>query len=107
MGVRGFDLLDIAVARNIPAAMLATYPPNPDALKRSIEMGARGYLLKVKLEEIVPLIEDVLTSEYLPGWKRVLQRMKEQGENRPISWDTLPRKKTEKKKSPGTEGSEE
>ncbi len=78
MGVRGFDLLDLAVARNVPAAMLATYPPNPGALKRSIEMGARGYLLKVKLEEIVPILEDVLSSEFLPGWRHVLGKMREQ-----------------------------
>jgi len=97
MGVRGFDLLDLAVARNVPAAMLATYPPNPEALKRSIEMGARGYILKVKLEEIVPILEDVLTSEYLPGWRRVLGKMREQIENGELSWDMFPPQKKEEK----------
>jgi len=77
--------------------MLATYPPNPEALKRSIEMGARGYILKVKLEEIVPILEEVLTSEYLPGWRHVLGKMREQIENGELSWDMFPPQKKEEK----------
>ena len=47
----------------------------PEALKRSMEMGARAYLPKEKLGEIVPFLEDVLTYEYLPGWKRLLMKL--------------------------------
>ncbi len=76
MGVRGFDLLELAVSRNFKVAMLTAHALNPDALKRSFEMKARAYLPKEKLGEVVPFLEDVLNYEYLPGWKRLLEKMK-------------------------------
>ena len=60
MGVRGFELLDLAVSRNFKVAMLTAHSLNPASLKRSIEMGARVYLPKEKLGEIVHFLEDVL-----------------------------------------------
>jgi CheY-like chemotaxis protein len=54
MGVRGFDLLELAVNRNFPVVMLTAHALTPDALKRSFEMKARAYLPKEKLGEIVP-----------------------------------------------------
>src|SRR5512136_66289 len=75
MGVRGFDLLELAVAHHRPVVMLTAHALNPEALKRSIEMGARAYLPKEKLGEIVPFLEDVLKYEYLPGWRRLLEKM--------------------------------
>ena len=75
MGVRGFDLLELAVNRNFPVAMLTAHALTPEALKRSFEMKARAYLPKEKLGEIVPFLEDVLTYEYLPGWKRLLKKL--------------------------------
>ena len=76
MGVRGFDLLELAVRRNLKVAMLTAHALTPEALKRSFEMKARAYLPKDKLGEIVPFLEDVLTYEYLPGWKRLLEKLK-------------------------------
>ena len=77
MGVRGFDLLGQAVIRHFPVVMLTAHALNPQALKRSIEMGARAYLPKEKLGEVVPFLEDVLKYEYLRGWKRLLEKLKE------------------------------
>ena len=76
MGVKGFDLLKRAVARNFPVAMLTAHALTPEALKRSIELKARSYLPKEKLGEIVPFLEDVLTNEFGPGWKRLLGKLK-------------------------------
>jgi CheY-like chemotaxis protein len=76
MGVRGFDLLDLAVSRNFRVAMLTAHALSPEALKRSFEMKARAYLPKEKLGEIVPFLEDVLKYEYLQGWKRLLEKLK-------------------------------
>ena len=76
MGVRGFDLLDLAVRRNLKVVMLTAHALSPEALKRSFEMKARAYLPKEKLGEVVPFLEDVLKYEYLPGWKRVLEKLK-------------------------------
>jgi DNA-binding NarL/FixJ family response regulator len=75
MGVRGFDLLELAVNRNFPVAMLTAHALTPEALKRSFEMKARAYLPKEKLGEIVPFLEDVLKYEFLPGWKRLLKKL--------------------------------
>lgn len=76
MGVRGFDLLELAVSRNFRVAMLTAHALTPEALKRSFEMKARAYLPKEKLGEVVPFLEDVLKYEYLPGWKRLLEKLK-------------------------------
>jgi CheY-like chemotaxis protein len=75
MGVRGFDLLDQAVKRKFQVTMLTAHALTPEALKRSFEMGARAYLPKEKLGEIVPFLEDVLKYEYLPGWKRPFEKL--------------------------------
>jgi len=75
MGVRGFDLLELAVSRNLKVAMLTAHALTPEALKRSFDMKARAYLPKEKLGEIVAFLEDVLTYEYLPGWKRLMMKL--------------------------------
>jgi DNA-binding response OmpR family regulator len=75
MGVRGFDLLDIAVKHNLKAAILTAHAVTPEALKRSYEMKARAYLPKTKLGEVVPFLEDILKHDYQPGWKRLMEKM--------------------------------
>ena len=75
MGVRGFDLLDLAVRKNFRVAMLTAHALTPEALRRSFEMKARAYLPKEKLGEIVPFLEDILKYEYLPGWKRLMKKL--------------------------------
>jgi CheY-like chemotaxis protein len=77
MGVRGFDLLELAVKRNFRVAMLTAHALTADALKRSFEMKARAYLPKEKLGEVVPFLEDVLKYEYLSGWKHLLKKLKD------------------------------
>ena len=76
MGVRGFDLLELAVNRNFRVAMLTAHALSPEALKRSFDMKARAYLPKEKLGEVVPFLEDVLHYDYLPGWKRLFEKLK-------------------------------
>jgi len=75
MGVRGFDLLDLAVKKNLPVVMLTAHALTPEALKRSFEMKARAYLPKEKLGEVVPFLEDVFQYEFLPGWKRLMKKL--------------------------------
>jgi len=72
MGVRGFDLLDSAVNRNMKVAMLTAHALNPEALKRSFDKKARAYLPKEKLGEIVPFLENMFKLDYLPGWKNLM-----------------------------------
>src|SRR5512139_3024705 len=76
MGVRGFDILDQAVKRKFPAAMLTGHSLNPASLKRSIEMGALAYLPKEKLGEIVPFLEDILeSSDGSTAWGRLMNKL--------------------------------
>ena len=75
MGVRGFDLLELAVNRHFPVVMFTAHALTPEALKRSIEMGARAYLPKAKLGVIVPFLEDIMRYEYGPGWRRLLKQL--------------------------------
>jgi CheY-like chemotaxis protein len=77
MGVRGFDLLELAVKKHLRVAMLTAHALNPEALKRSHDMGARAYLPKEKLGDIVPFLEDVLSYEFEPGWKRLFVKLSE------------------------------
>jgi CheY-like chemotaxis protein len=75
MGVRGFDLLEIAVRKNVRTVMLTAHALTPEALKRSHDMGARAYLPKDKLADIVPFLEDALTQGFESGWRRLLDRL--------------------------------
>jgi DNA-binding NtrC family response regulator len=52
MGVKGFDLLQIAIDRKIPALMLTAHGLNPDNLVGSIKLGAKSYIPKEKMSEI-------------------------------------------------------
>jgi len=75
MGVRGFELLELAVSRNLLVVMLTAHALSPEALKRAYEMKARAYLPKEKLGEVVPFLEDALTHEFSSGWKRLFEKM--------------------------------
>jgi CheY-like chemotaxis protein len=75
MGVRGFDLLELAVKKGMKVAMLTAHALSAEALKRSHEMGARAYLPKEKLGEIAPFLEDVLNYEFESGWKRLFEKL--------------------------------
>lgn len=75
MGVRGFDLLEIAKGKKGKVAMLTAHALNPEALKKSHDMGAMAYLPKDKLGELVPFLEDILRDDYKTGWQRLMQKL--------------------------------
>jgi DNA-binding response OmpR family regulator len=77
MGVRGFDLLKIAVSRKFKVAMLTAHSLNPEALKKSHDMGAMAYLPKEKLVELIPFLEDILQNDYKSGWKKLLEKLED------------------------------
>ncbi|MBN1849635.1 MAG: response regulator [Deltaproteobacteria bacterium] len=76
MGVRGFDLLNAAVSLGFPSIMLTAHALSIENLKKSIQMGARAFLPKEKMVEIVPFLEDVLGLEYHSAWRRSFERLK-------------------------------
>ena len=75
MGVRGFDLLNAAVHLGFPTVMLTAHALSVETLKKSIEMGARAYIPKEKMSEIIPFLEDVLTLGHQPVWRRLFDRL--------------------------------
>jgi len=77
MGVRGFDLLDFSVKKGLKVVMLTAQALNADALQKSYQMKAHGYLPKDKLGEIVPFLEDILQYDFSTGWKRLLSKLED------------------------------
>ncbi|MFH0821525.1 MAG: response regulator [Pseudomonadota bacterium] len=75
MGVRGFELLTFAVTKNLPVVMLTAHALSPEALKKSIELGARAYVPKDEIDQIVPFLEDVLALSYETAWKSLFQKL--------------------------------
>jgi CheY-like chemotaxis protein len=75
MGVRGFDLLKTSVFLGFPTVMLTAHVLSVRALRRSIEMGARAYIPKERMGEIVPFLEDVLSLEGRSGWRKLFVRL--------------------------------
>ena len=77
MGVNGLQLLEEAVAKNIPTVMLTAHAVNPEALMESIQKGAISYLPKETLADLAVLRED-LFGAYKRGeapWKLLFERL--------------------------------
>ena len=60
MGVNGFELLKNADARGFPAIMLTAHRVTPDALKKSMEMGAAAFLPKELMIDLQALLEEIV-----------------------------------------------
>jgi len=63
MGVKGYELLEIANRRNIPALMLTAHALSEENLKKSFENGAAYYAPKEKIVDIALFIADVLEAK--------------------------------------------
>lgn len=75
MGVNGFELLKLCVAKKIDAVMLTAHAFSIESLKKSLELGARAYLPKEKLADVVSFLEDVATMEHKENWQRLFNRL--------------------------------
>ena len=63
MGVKGFELLEIANKRNIPALMLTAHALNEESLTKSMREGAAYFVPKDKMDEIATYVADVLEAK--------------------------------------------
>ena len=63
MGVKGFDLLEIAVARKIPALMLTAHGLDADNLVGSIKLGAKSYIPKDKIIDIDIYLKEIFLAK--------------------------------------------
>jgi len=60
MGVRGFELLQIAKEKDFPTLMLTAHALNEDALKKSAEEGASYFVPKDQIGNIDVFVADVI-----------------------------------------------
>jgi DNA-binding response OmpR family regulator len=63
MGVKGYDLLEIANERGIPALMLTAHALTKEDLKKSAEKGASFYAPKDEINNLDVFIADVLEAK--------------------------------------------
>jgi len=75
MDINGFDLLQLCAEKELPAVILTAHALTLETLKKSIEMGARAYLPKEKLDDMVSFLEDVLTMGHRENWQRLFDRL--------------------------------
>jgi hypothetical protein len=59
----------------IQVVMLTAHALSPEMLKKAHELGARAYLPKQRMSEIVPFLVEALTCEFETGWKRTMGKL--------------------------------
>lgn len=77
MGVRGFDLLEIAKNQEIPALMLTAHALTEENLKKSAEEGAAYYAPKDEMSKIGLFVADVIEaqSKKKNAWVKWFERL--------------------------------
>lgn len=75
MGVDGFELLKQAVSRGFPTVMLTAHALTPEALKKSIKLGAVSFLPKEKMSEIESYLEDVVLGGAKSAWEKLFDKL--------------------------------
>ena len=63
MGVKGYDLLEIANKKGIPALMLTAHALSPDNFAKSMTQGAKAYIPKEKMADIAIYLTDLLKAQ--------------------------------------------
>ena len=69
MGVGGYDLLEQAKKKGIPAIMLTAHALNPEAFEKSLKGGAKAYIPKEKMPDIASYATELLQA-HAKGIKR-------------------------------------
>ena len=75
MGVNGFELLKTSVSRGFPTVMLTAHALTPEALKKSIKLGAVSFLPKEKITELREFLEEVVLGEGKPTWQKLFDKL--------------------------------
>jgi len=75
MGVNGFELLKTSVERGFPTVILTAHALTPQALKKSIKLGAVSFLPKEKMPELEAFLADVVLGGGKPVWKKLFDRL--------------------------------
>ena len=75
MGVNGFELLKLSVKRGFPTVMLTAYALTPEALEKSIRLGAVSFLPKEKMSELDDFLADVVLKNGQPVWGKIFDKL--------------------------------
>jgi CheY-like chemotaxis protein len=75
MGVNGFELLKTAVERGFPSVMLTAHALTPEALKKSIKLGAVSFLPKERISDLQEFLEEVVLGKGKPLWIKFFDRL--------------------------------
>ena len=77
MGVRGYELLEIAKEKKLPAIMLTAHALSSENLRRSAEEGAAYYAPKDRMEGIGEFIADVFDAIHKKKstWEKMFDRL--------------------------------
>lgn len=75
MGVNGFELLKRSVDKGIPTVMLTAHALTPDALKKSMKLGAVTFLPKEKLSDLQEFLEAVVLGGGKAIWIKFFDRL--------------------------------
>lgn len=75
MGVDGFKLLKQSVMRHLPTVMLTAHAMTPEALKKSMKLGAVSFLPKEKMAELELFLEDVVLEGGKSVWTKLFDRL--------------------------------
>jgi len=69
MGVKGYDLLQMARGKDMPALMLTAHALSPDHLVKSLKGGAFSYIPKEEMVDIAFYLDDAIQSKLKNGQK--------------------------------------
>jgi CheY-like chemotaxis protein len=75
MGVDGFELLKTSVKRGFPTVMLTAYALTPEALEKSIKLGAVSFLPKEKMNSLPEFLADVVLKGGQPVWAKLFDKL--------------------------------
>ena len=77
MGVEGYDLLEIANKKGVPAVMLTAHALTPENMVKSYKEGAASYLPKEEMINIASFLNDILEAKEKGKntWTRWYDRM--------------------------------
>ena len=77
MGVKGYDLLEIANAREVTAVMLTAHALSPENMVKSYKEGAASYLPKEEMVNIASFLNEILEAREKGQntWSRWYDRM--------------------------------
>lgn len=75
MGVNGFELLKISVSLGFPTVMLTAHAITPEALKKSMKLGALSFIPKESITELRSFLEDIVINKGISTWKKLFDRL--------------------------------